>query len=58
MAKFQVPLQDNVYIETQTHTYILQNAPPGMKPVHVNQHKEEVDDGGDGHEERQLPDEA
>ena len=40
------------------HTYILQNAPPWVKPVHVDENKEEVDECGDGHEERQLPDES
>ena len=47
-----------VKIGTQVPTHILQNPPPGVKPVHVDEHKEEVDDCGDGHEERQLPDES
>ena len=52
------PFTRKCYIETQTHTYVLQNAPPRVKPVHVDDDKEEVDECGDGHEERQLPDES
>ena len=47
-----------VNIGTQVDTYVLQNPPPGVKPVHVDDDKEEVEECGDGHEERQLPDES
>ena len=42
----------------QNHTYILQNAPPWVKPVHVDENKKEVDECGNSHEERHLPDES
>ena len=33
----------------------MQNVSPGVKPLHKDQDKEEVNKGGRSHEERQLP---
>ena len=51
-----VAVGENVYIETQTPTHVLQNSSPRVKPGHVNKNKEEVEECGDDHEEWQLPD--
>ena len=47
-----------VKIGTLVLTYFLQNPPPGVKPVHVDDDKEKVKECSDGHEERQLPNES
>ena len=36
-------------------THLLQDDLPGVEPLEVDDGKEEVEEGGDGHKDRQVP---